>query len=77
MAREYGLRHVSELAAGPSSLGSQHVESFSLVHGVTLHEDALGPLRDGPSAERPFQSVLLGEPSQDDVEGAGKLLGVL
>ena len=47
-----------------------------LVDLVALHQDAFGALGDGAAGEGTFQSVVLGEPAEDDVERALKLLRV-
>ncbi len=73
MAPEDGICRVGEFATGPPGLCSHHVEGLSLVHGVTLHEDALGPLRDRtfgrtsetggimPVSEEPISFAVRGE----------------
>jgi hypothetical protein len=67
---------VDQLAVGGARVVTKHLERGRLVHRVAFHEDALGPLGDGPVPEGPFQVLVLGEAAQDDVDRALPILGV-
>ena len=42
---------------------------------MAFHQDPLGALRDGSTAEGAFEIVILGEPPQHDVDRALPILG--
>ena len=67
---------VDELPIGGARLLTQHVERRFLADRMAFHQDPLGALRDGSTAEGAFEIVILGEAPQHDVDRALPVLGV-
>ena len=77
MALRDRLRHVDQLLAVPLRVRLEQSERGVGVDAVSLHEDSLGLLDDGPAAERPLQVVELGEAPKRDVDCALQFCGFL
>src|SRR4029077_4957640 len=76
VAGENRLGDVGDLPIGSTSVFAKQVEGVLLVQRITLHQDPLGPLGDGSSAERALERVVLGETLQRDVDRALHLLQI-
>src|ERR1700753_4250793 len=77
-AVDHRMGDLDDLAVVTASVIPEQLERCTLVDAVTLHQDSLRPFDDGAPAERTFETVVLAEAQQHDLEGAFQrsLIGV-
>src|SRR4051794_4238637 len=61
---------VDEAQVGGAGLTAQHLEGAPFLERVALHEDALGPLDEGPAVHHDLEVGVLLEAAHGDVDGA-------
>jgi uncharacterized membrane protein YbhN (UPF0104 family) len=71
---EHRGRDSDELPASAAGLVAEHPEGCFLVDPVPFHQDPLGAFDHRAASERALQCVVLGEATQDDLDGALELL---
>ena len=67
---------VEQLAVVDARVLVQHLERARLFDRVAFHQDPLRTLDQRATSERPFEAVVFGEASQDDVDRALPVLDV-
>ena len=70
-------REIDQFAVADTRSLAQHIERSALVNRVAFHQDSLGAFDRGATSERPLEIVVLGEPSQHDVNRALPILDVV
>lgn len=70
MAVDNRLGDVENLAAAVLGVVAKKLEGSLVIESVTLHQDALGPLDHGATAECALEAVVFRKPAQHDVDRA-------